>query len=249
MNANLPLLLSSTKIDALCAQCGGSRSEGQWLPRTIEASLRSKTCLAFWDGAFGFDTAAVLEADHLDTIYSNEYVEAFKRCDKAALSALKVPFNTLLALTEAAVTQKQAVGVAPQKPIAIQSDSRNRYREAMAAGVPVYLLHPQNFLEYGEARNWDVKFTSTAVRQELGQCQIRRGMLTAMELPKGERTCPGKDMPPCDVQAIELAYHQLGDVAAFNTLISQYNNGAYNNRFTVFRQIGGSIVEMPEAHL
>ncbi|KAK2012526.1 hypothetical protein LZ32DRAFT_306205 [Colletotrichum eremochloae] len=110
--------------------------------------------------------------------------------DKTALRALGVSFNTILGLTEVALAQQQATGSTPREPNPRQSERRQHYRAAMEAGVPVYLLHPKNFLEYGKQLNWDVKFTSTAVRQALSQCQIRRGMLTSMQLPNRENTCP-----------------------------------------------------------
>ncbi|KAK1965893.1 hypothetical protein LY78DRAFT_78601 [Colletotrichum sublineola] len=132
-----------------------------------------------------FELTGAMESD------SDKYVEAFRWRDKTALRALGVSFNTILGLTEVALAQQQATGSTPREPNPRQSERRQHYRAVMEAGVPVYLLHPKNFLEYGKQLNWDVKFTSTAVRQALSQYQIRRGMLTSMQLPVRENTCPG----------------------------------------------------------
>lgn len=56
----------------------------------------------------------------------------------------------------------------------------------MKEGTPVYLLKPKNFWEHGLAKQWEVAFTSSAVKHVLAELHIRRGMLTPMTLPNGE---------------------------------------------------------------
>ncbi|KAK1990198.1 hypothetical protein LX36DRAFT_705390 [Colletotrichum falcatum] len=102
--------------------------------------------LAFWDGAFGYNTAAALEQDHLEIIYSDEDVNAFKERDKTALSDLGVPFDAILWLTEVALAQQQATGLTPREPSARQAERRKHYRAAMEAGVPLADIAAPNAL-------------------------------------------------------------------------------------------------------
>ncbi|KDN72162.1 hypothetical protein CSUB01_10689 [Colletotrichum sublineola] len=88
-----------------------------------------------------FELTGAMESD------SDKYVEAFRWRDKTALRALGVSFNTILGLTEVALAQQQATGSTPREPNPRQSERRQHYRAVMEAGVPVYLLHPKNFLE------------------------------------------------------------------------------------------------------
>ncbi|KAK1503144.1 uncharacterized protein CCOS01_17083 [Colletotrichum costaricense] len=176
------------------------------------------------DSAFGYQAAGAIEHDHLEVIYSDEYVDAFKRRDTQAMIELGVPISSLLGMTEGAEAQEEASGAQPKPPTQQQIARREGFRAAMEGGLPVYLLNPHNFMEYGKMLSFNVEFTSTAVKHALAQCQIRRGMLTPMVLPDGRTTCPGEDMPACDVETVEVAPLRKEDVKRLDRLISTYNN-------------------------
>ncbi|KAI8218196.1 hypothetical protein K4K55_012932, partial [Colletotrichum sp. SAR 10_96] len=179
---------------------------------------------SMWDAAFGYETAESVGTELLDVIYSDEYVSAFRAQDKNAMTQLGVPFEGLMGLSEAAEAQARAAKTVAPELTASQKARREEYRLAMENGVPVYLLNPKNFQAYGVKRNWDVEFTSTAVKNALPLIQIRRGMLTPMVLPDGSTTCPGESMPACNIETIELAHVSSADIRALEALINGYSN-------------------------
>ncbi|KAK7446918.1 hypothetical protein Landi51_07334 [Colletotrichum acutatum] len=180
--------------------------------------------LAFWENAFGYRSAPANSDSALEIIYTDRFVEAFKKRDQREMARIGLQFNTLMTTTEKAFAQAKDGGDTGYSLSKFQEDRRKDYRTAMENGIPVYLLNPQNFLRHGRNTKWSVEFTSTAVKHALAMCQVRRGMLTPITLPDGTQTCLGEDMPPCDVQTIELAHRRRGDVASLEKFINRYTN-------------------------